>query len=77
MATFDAIAQSSVYETEPNDHPSVANPISGEAVVLGAIEGVDQDGYLWTVSDNDARKRWTFELRGVPRCPDHCPGIPP
>jgi hypothetical protein len=66
LASSGSLAQPSVYETEPNDHPAVANSISGEVVVLGAINGVDQDGYLWTVSDNDARKRWTFELRGVP-----------
>ena len=28
--------------------------------------GQDQDGYIWTVSDNDARKRWNFELQGIP-----------
>ena len=28
--------------------------------------GADQDGFLWTVSDNDARKRWDFELQGIP-----------
>jgi len=66
MSAFVAFAQPSVYESEPNDEPSVANPISGENVVLGSVSGVDQDAYLWTVSDNDARKRWTFELRGVP-----------
>ena len=24
------------------------------------------DAYLWTVSDVDALKRWSFELRGIP-----------
>ena len=28
--------------------------------------GQDQDGYLWNVTDNDARKRWTFMLNGEP-----------
>jgi len=26
----------------------------------------DQDGFMWTVSDDDARKLWTFELHGIP-----------
>ncbi|MGA8205788.1 MAG: hypothetical protein WB812_14810 [Woeseiaceae bacterium] len=26
----------------------------------------DQDGFLWTVTDDDARKRWNFELYGIP-----------
>lgn len=61
-----ALAQISVYESEPNDSPGVANPISGAVTLIGSMPGNDQDGYLWTVSDNDARKRWTFELQGIP-----------
>ena len=30
------------------------------------MEGDDQDGYKWTVSDVDAQKRWTFDLQGIP-----------
>ena len=59
------LAASSVYETEPNNTPAQANRISGEVSLLGSMPGSDQDGYLWTVSDDDARKRWTLELQGI------------
>ena len=38
----------------------------GAITVYGVLDSNDQDGYLWTVSDEDARKRWRFELHGVP-----------
>lgn len=60
------LAQPSVYETEPNNQPGVADPISGEVIVVGTMVKSDQDGFLWTVSDVDAQKRWTFELQGIP-----------
>lgn len=56
----------SFYEEEPNNVPAEANRISGAVTLLGTMPGQDQDGYLWTVSDDDARKRWTFELQGIP-----------
>lgn len=59
-------AQPGVYEAEPNDAPDQANPIAGEVTVFGTMAGTDQDGFLWTVSDDDARKRWTFQLDGIP-----------
>ena len=59
-------AQHAVYESEPNNTPAEANPIAGEVTVFGAMGGNDQDGFLWKVSDEDARKRWTFELQGIP-----------
>jgi hypothetical protein len=34
--------------------------------LYGTMLGSDQDGYLWTVTDNDARERWTFKLNGEP-----------
>jgi hypothetical protein len=61
-----AFAAPAVYETEPNNTPAEAGKISGEVTLLGSMPGNDQDGYLWTVSDDDARKRWTFELQGIP-----------
>jgi hypothetical protein len=66
VAAGSASAQLSVYESEPNNTPAEANPIHGEVLVSGSMRKGDQDGYMWTVSDNDARKRWTFELQGTP-----------
>ncbi len=62
----DVQAQAAYYEVEPNDTPAQANAISGEGTVMGSMMNGDQDGFMWTVSDNDARKRWTFELHGIP-----------
>jgi len=61
-----AYAQPSIYETEPNDKPAEANPISSPVNIIGSMAGDDQDAFLWTVSDVDAQKRWTFELKGIP-----------
>jgi len=54
------------YESEPNNTPANFHPISGEITLYGTMVGQDQDGFLWTVTDNDARKRWTFTLNGEP-----------
>lgn len=59
-------AQPAHYESEPNDTPAQANAIGGAVTVFGSMDQGDQDGFIWTVSDDDARKRWTFELRGIP-----------
>jgi hypothetical protein len=61
-----AHAQNYVIETEPNNTPAEAQPIDGAVNLYGSMVGDDQDGFLWTVSDNDARKRWDFELHGIP-----------
>ena len=69
MAAFPATmawAQPTIMETEPNETPADAGVVAGEVVIIGSLVGGDQDAYLWTVSDVDALKRWTFELRGVP-----------
>lgn len=61
-----AYAQSAQFEIEPNNTPAQANPISGETLIMGAMGAGDQDGFIWTVSDVDAQKRWTLELSGIP-----------
>ena len=61
-----ATAQPAIYESEPNDSPPDANPIAGPVTILGSMSPGDQDGYRWTVSDVDAQKRWTLELKGIP-----------
>ena len=55
-----------VVDQEPNGTPQTANTLSGAAVIAGMMDGSDQDGYRWTVSDEDAGKRWTLELDGIP-----------
>ncbi len=59
-------AQAGFYESEPNNTPAQANEISGEVILYGSMVDNDQDGYLWTVTDDDARKLWNFELHGTP-----------
>ncbi len=66
IAATGAYSQPSLYEVEPNNTPAEATEISGEVLVIGAMEGGDQDAYRWTVSDVDAQKRWTLELQGIP-----------
>lgn len=56
----------SSYESEPNNTPAEANLIAGAVTVLGTMNDRDQDGFMWTVSDEDAQKRWVFELQGIP-----------
>lgn len=65
LLSANAFAEVSFYETEPNNTPADAHRIAGALNILGAMPPGDQDGFRWTVSDVDARKRWTFELQGI------------
>lgn len=56
----------SYQETEPNDTPEAANTITGPVGILGDLPAGDQDGFLWTVSDVDAHRRWSVTLDGLP-----------
>ena len=60
------VADRGFYESEPNDSPADFHAVQGEVTLYGTMVGADQDGFLWTVTDNDARKRWTFTLIGEP-----------
>lgn len=60
------VAQEFFYESEPNNTPATANPISGEVTVAGTMGSGDQDGYIWTVSDAGAEKLWTLQMDGLP-----------
>ena len=66
MFAARALAEPAFHEFEPNDQPADFHRIAGEISLSGTMLGPDQDGFLWTVSDNDARKRWGFELQGIP-----------
>lgn len=66
FATYHTAAEPTFHESEPNDKLPDFHQIDGEVSLSGTMRGPDQDGFLWTVSDNDARKRWNFELQGIP-----------
>lgn len=66
IAAPASVAQSSVYEVEPNNTPATANKVSGAVLLIGTMAANDQDAFEWSVSDVDAAKRWTFELQGIP-----------
>ena len=59
-------AQQVYVDAEPNDTPDTAAEFSAPATLMGAMPGGDQDAWLWTVSDEDATRRWTLELQGLP-----------
>jgi hypothetical protein len=60
------LADGVVHESEPNDTPETFNEISGAVRIIGTMPPGDQDGFLWSVSDVDAVKPWTFTLQGIP-----------
>ena len=61
-----AHAQNALIDIEPNDTPQQAANVSGAAILVGSMEGSDQDAFRWTVSDEVASRRWTLELAGIP-----------
>jgi len=61
-----AWADVAVFESEPNNTPEHYQAIAGEVTLYGTLPAGDQDGFRWIVSDDDARKSWSFELHGVP-----------
>jgi hypothetical protein len=66
LVAVQAAGDPTYHEAEPNDEPADFHGIDGVVSLSGTMLGQDQDGFLWTVSDNDARKRWNFELQGIP-----------
>ena len=61
-----ALAQSAYVESEPNHTPPTFNQVAGPVRIIGTMPPSDQDGFLWSVSDVDAVKPWTFTLQGIP-----------
>lgn len=66
IAIADAVAQQQYYESEPNNAPHEAEQLTSPVSILGALPGGDQDGFNWTISDDDAHKRWSLTLEGIP-----------
>jgi hypothetical protein len=64
-------AQPGFFESEHNDMPADADHISAPVEVYGAMPPGDQDASLLTVTDNDGRKFWNFELTGYSWRVDH------
>lgn len=65
LFTVNVYAQSCITENEPNDTPAQANPLAGQSCVTGTLSSGDQDAFAWTVSEEDARQRWQFELDSI------------
>jgi hypothetical protein len=59
-------AQSCTRDSEPNDQPGQATPISGDGCIAAELGDSDQDLYAWTVPEADARQLWTFTIQGAP-----------
>lgn len=66
LISLAAHGEPGFYESEPNNTPADFHAISGEITLYGTMVGQDQDGYLWTVTDDQSRRKWTFELHGEP-----------
>jgi len=66
VATGSAGALPAFHESEPNDTPETFDRVSGPVRIIGTMPPGDQDGFLWSVSDVDAVKPWTFTLQGIP-----------
>ena len=66
LVPWPVLAQTLLFESEPNDTPDTFQPVSGAFIAAGQLTDGDQDGYRWSVSDVEARYRWDFRLQGVP-----------
>ncbi len=59
-------AATCVRETEPNDQPDTAVPVSGSGCLTGSLpDGDGQDTWVWTITDADAQHEWTISLSGI------------
>ncbi len=61
-----ALAEQALVDAEPNDTPQTATEFSAPMRLMGTMPSGDQDAWLWTVSDEDAGRRWSLELMGLP-----------
>ena len=59
-------AQSCTGDSEPNDQPAQATPISGAGCIAAELTDGDQDLYAWTVAETEARQLWQFTIHGLP-----------
>jgi hypothetical protein len=54
-------------EAEPNETAELGIALAGSACITGTLPDADvQDLWLWTVSEADAARRWTFTVDGIP-----------
>lgn len=53
-------------ETEPNDKPEQAQPLAGAFILSGTLDG-NRDWFAWTLSPEDAAKRWSLVVQGEAR----------
>ncbi|MFN8440113.1 MAG: VWA domain-containing protein [Caldilineaceae bacterium] len=65
LRVVPAHAQSCASENEPNEQPAQATAIGGAGCVAAELGDGDQDFYLWTLNEEDAKQTWNFSLQGV------------
>ncbi len=59
-------AASCAIEAEPNDQPDTAVAFTGAACLDGSLpDGDQQDTWVWTVGQDDARHSWTISITGI------------
>ncbi|MBT8443986.1 MAG: hypothetical protein KJO13_04535, partial [Gammaproteobacteria bacterium] len=66
LIATQVLAQQALIDTEPNNTPQTATEFSAPMMLMGTMPAGDQDAWLWTVSDEDASRRWRLELVGLP-----------
>jgi von Willebrand factor type A domain len=65
-AAVVAQPSSCITEQEPNNDPAGANKLTDvETCVQGSIGNSDQDLFVWTLSEADAKDRWSFSMTGI------------
>src|SRR5690606_31031106 len=80
LAAGTALAQQCTYETETNDAPSQATPLSGEgpnsgtrladsdlpiACLAGELSSGDQDAFAWVIDEIGAAHAWAIGVEGA------------
>ncbi len=53
-------------EKEPNDEPGAAMPIAGATCIEAEFGEADQDVYAWTLSEAEAKRRWSVGVSAIP-----------
>jgi len=60
-----SLAQTTMYEQEPNNDPYTVNQVNAPAIILGEMKNSDQDMFVWEVTDVDAGYFWDIRFRGI------------
>lgn len=60
-----SLAQTTMYEQEPNNDPYTVNQVNVPVIILGDMQNSDQDMFVWEVTDVDAGYFWDIRFRGI------------